>query len=443
MAAPLADRVPVSGRRRHLGLLVTALAAALFVVYLVLWVQLPGSFRTGNDFAPTYAAGQLILHGHGSSVFDEGRIAGTERASAPPGYPVNLPFISPPASALLAAPLANLPFPAAEALYSLAQLLALMVAAMVVALRTRWPLHTPAAFRVAICAAGIGAPTVGALLLFGESDGLLTLGVCAGYLLFVRGHGLAAGAVLGLAVALGKPHLLVGVLVFLLFRRAWRVLSACVATAAAVTVGAVAVRGISTARGFVAAVIHSGIDHPPSGLLGVTGLVASWLGNGAAIRVLGLVGSILVLAICARVGVVSRRAPRHTPGLMAAVFALSLLASPHLLVPDLVMLVPAFIWLYADALGDRPSQRRFASPELLLCGAWLWLGAASIMDAANTSVGFPGRLTPWGLALFAVAAVVAGPSPASAISRLSWLRQTPQQPDGPAVPVPRPLPRSG
>ncbi len=405
MAASLAERASDTRRGGHRGLVITALAAALFIVYLVLWIQLPRSFRTGNDFAPTYAAAQLIAHGRGSAIFDEGRIAAAERASAPAGYPVNLPFISPPASALLAAPLAELPFPIAETVYSLSQLLALIAAAVLIARKARWPVHTPAASRIAVCAAGIGAPAVGALLLFGEADGLFTLAVFAGYLLFIRGKGSAAGAAFGVALAFGKPHLLVGVLVFLLFRRAWRVLAASLANAGAVTAVAIAVLGFGTAQGFVSAVVHSGVDHPPSGLLGVTGLWASWLGNGPPIRVLGLASSVAVLAGCARIGVVSRRVPRQTPALVASVFALSLLASPHLLVPDLVMLVPAFTWLYADALEVRPSHWRLDSPGLLLCAAWLWLGAAAVLDAANTSIGFPGRLAPWGLMLFALAAV--------------------------------------
>ncbi len=412
------------GQRRRVGLVTAAVAIALFVVYIALWLELPGSFRTGNDFAPTYAAGRFVISGQGSSIYSQDRIVATERAAAPAGYQVNLPYISPPAAALLTAPLANLNFPTAESLYSLIQLLATIAAAALVALRIRWPLTTATTFRVAVAAAAIGAPTVGALLLFGESDGLFTLAVTAGYLLGVRRHPLAGGVALGLAVGMGKPHLLLGVLAFLLFRRAVTMVVGLIATAGAVNVMAIAVLGPSTALDFVSSVIHSGVDHPPSGLVGVSGLLASWLGNGATVRVVGLLASMMVIALCARLGVITRQLPQHTPELLAAAFALSLLASPHLLVPDLVMLVPALIWLYPVLLSGHTSGRSASTPELLLVAAWAWLAVATVLDAANATVGFPGRLTPWGLLLFAFAAWLAA-ARAAEVRHLAWVTSFP------------------
>lgn len=397
------------GRQRQVGVAVAAaaVAMALFVVYIALWIELPGSFRTGNDFAPTYAAGRLVVSRQGSSIYRQDRIVATERGAAPPGYQVNLPYISPPAAALLAAPLATLNLPAAETAYALIQLLAIIAAAALIALKVPWPPNTATAVRVAIVAAAIGAPTVGALLLFGESDGLFTLAVTVGYLLYVRRHPLAGGVALGLAAGMGKPHLLLGVLAFLLFRRAMTMVVGLIATAGAVNLMAIAVLGPSTALSFVSSVIHSGVDHPPSGLVGIAGLIASWLGNGAAVRLAGLLVSIMVIALCARLGVMSGRRPSHTPALLAASFALSLLGSPHLLVPDLVMLIPAFMWLYPVFRAGWESGRHGSTPELLLAAAWVWLAVATVLDAANTTVGFPGRLTPWGLMLFAFAAWLA------------------------------------
>jgi hypothetical protein len=225
--------------------------------------------------------------------------------------------------------------------------------------------------------------------------------VAAGYLLFARRHPLAAGIAFGLGAGMAKPHLLLGALVFLLFGRALTAVLSCVATAVVVNLLAVAVLGPGTASGFAVAVLHSGIDHPPSSLVGVAGLFASWLGNGTPVRVVGLVVSTLLFALCGWLGVISRRAPRAMPQLFAAALAIGLLASPHLLVPDLVVVIPAFIWLYPFVIAP---ARWVAAPELLLWVAWVWIAVASVMDAANGSVGFPGRLVPWGLILFAVIA---------------------------------------
>ena len=396
--------VPGIGRRRLAGLAAGAMGVALLVVYVALWLELPGSFRTGNDFAPTYVVGQYVLHGQGASVYDEASVVAAERAAGPSGAQVALPFISPPAAALLFAPLSRVGFRSAETVYSLVQLLGLLAAAVLVVAKTRWPATTPAMFRVAVGAGAVGAPTVGALLLFGESDGLFTLAVTASYLLLVRRHPVAAGLALGVAAGFGKPHLLIGVLAFLLFRRAVAVAVTCVATAVAVNVVAVVALGPTAVTGFISAVLHSGTDHLPSGLVGMTGLVSSWLGNDAGARLLGLIASAAVVAVCARLGVVSRRTPARTAELLAAVFALTLLCSPHLLTPDVVVLVPAFVWLYAAILSRHFPSWRPSAPELLLLAAWAWLGVATVMDAGNGGVGFPGRVTSWGLVLFAYAA---------------------------------------
>jgi hypothetical protein len=418
MAPETANATIADGHgQRRAGLLITAFGLALLIVYVVLWLRLPPSFRAGNDFAPTYAAGQLVLHGSGSAIYDQARILAAERAAVPAGYQVNLPFISPPASALFAAPLAAFSLSSAEVAYSFVQLLATIAAAALIALRVRWPMTIPVTLRVGIVAAAVGAPTVGALLLSGESDGLFTLAVAVSYLWFARGRMLSAGVALGLAAGLGKPHLMIGVLAFLAFRRDLRLVVGCILTATIVNLAAIAVVGSNSALGFVSAVAGSGMDHAPSGLLGLAGLLASWFGNGVPVRVLGLAASVAVIGLCARLGVISSRRPKHTPELFAAIVALSLLASPHLLTPDMVVLVPVLVWLCAVVLGG--AAPRMSTPVALLAVAWVWVGVAIVADAANASVGFPGRLTPWGLMLFASAGWLTATRSAGAPRRLS------------------------
>lgn len=395
--------------RHRAGVVVAAFGIALFAVYLVLWLGLPGSFRTGNDFAPTYVAGRLILEGHGSDIYDEARIVAMERAAAPVNYAIDLPYISPPAAALAEAPLTGLSFSAAEILWSSLQLAATVGAAVLIFLTVSWPDGTPRAFRLAVGAAAVGAPTVGALLLFGEFDGLFTLGLAVGYVFFARRQPMAAGVAFGLAAGFAKPHLLVGVIVFLIFGREFRTVAATLITAASVNLAAVALLGIATAPSFVSAVLHSGIDHPPSGLVGAAGLSASWFGNGTIVRVVGLLLATLLFVVCGRLGLLSTRQPRDTPQLFAGALAVGLLASPHLLVPDMVVLVPAFIWLMPCLLPRSREGGSVTKAEALLWTAWVWIAIATLRDAANASVGFPGRLMPWGLVLFAAAAWLGTP----------------------------------
>jgi hypothetical protein len=395
--------------RQLLALVSIGLATALLVVYGALWLGFPGAFRTGNDFAPTYVAGELVRHGNGAAIYDQNTVYALENAHPPRGYVVHLPFISPPAAALIAAPFSLLSLPLADVVWSLIQVLAVIASAVLIAARVRWPSANTVRFRAVVVAGAASAPALGALLLFGQSDGLFVLGLAVGFVAWSRNRPIEAGVALGLGAGLSKPHLMVGVLAFFLLRREIRLVAVSLATAALVNLLALLVLGPSAAGGFLSAVTHSGADHPISSLVGVSGLLGSWLGNGAAVQTAALIVSALLIALCARLGALSRREKRDASSLLAAALAVGLLASPHLLVYDMVALVPAFVWTYPAILTSRShtdSWRQWLpAGEAPWWAAWTGIGLAVVFDVvANGSVGPPGRLLPWGLVAFALMA---------------------------------------
>jgi len=115
----------------------------------------------------------------------------------------------------------------------------------------------------------------------------------------------------------------------------------------------------------------------------------------------------LALAGCAVLGARSAGRPMRLEAALAGALALSLVASPHLLAHDLVLLAPAFGWCLAraaaaDGTAAWPSQ---AAGRLLT--AWVGLNLLVDLDTGNSAPAPPGRLVPWALLLAGAAALVA------------------------------------
>ncbi|HEY2703750.1 MAG TPA: hypothetical protein VGL20_08675, partial [Candidatus Dormibacteraeota bacterium] len=136
--------------------------------------------------------------------------------------------------------------------------------------------------------------------------------------------------------------------------------------------------------------------------------------------VLALAPTLAALAACWLLGDRARRRPDLLEPALAGATALSLLAAPHLLIHDLVLLAPALVWTVAWASGLPGTERR-----LVVCG-WLLLNLAVLLDWGKGDPGLPGRLVPLvliaagvaaaracgvGLRLPRRAAAVASPSP--------------------------------
>jgi hypothetical protein len=396
-----------SPRARRIALAVCGLAAALLAVYLSIWSNVTAAQRADSDFSATWVAAQVWRDGQGARLYDQGLETARHLPLFPPGaltagQQPDLPFITPPATAVLAAPLTLLDLTTAYRLWSLLQL-ALLAAAIAVALRAApWPPRAPAWLRAA---AGLGA-LAGAgslrLLLQGQWDGLSALSLALAYWAWRRDRPGWAGALLAGGALLAKPHLAIGVAVWLVAQRNRRAVAGAAAGAAAVAGASVLLAGPAAAAGWVRALTSYGSAGHASlaSLSGLTGLLGSWIASAAAAQGLAALGSVVALAACWRLGDQARRRPQLLEPSLAGATALSLLAAPHLLIHDLVLLAPALAWTVAWAAGR--GGRALRTVAL----GWVALDLAALIDWGRASVGPPGRLVP--LVLIALGVLAAG-----------------------------------
>ncbi|HEY8673251.1 MAG TPA: hypothetical protein VIM76_05780, partial [Candidatus Dormibacteraeota bacterium] len=118
-----------------------------------------------------------------------------------------------------------------------------------------------------------------------------------------------------------------------------------------------------------------------------------------------IIGSVIALAGCALLGARSRGSVTGLEASLAGAAALSLVASPHLLAHDLVILAPAFAWCAARAAAaDGSPWPGIATLRVL--AAWAIIGVFAFLDTGNSSPAPPGRLVPLGLLGIGIAALV-------------------------------------
>jgi hypothetical protein len=268
-----------------------------------------------------------------------------------------------------------------------------------------WPDRAAQGARLAVLLMAVAGGGTYAFLLLGQVDGVAALGLGAAYFAWRRDRAALAGFWLALAFAATKPHLAIGLGIWLLARRDWRALAGAAtggAVVAAVSLGLVGPGGIG---GFLSALGFAYGNTPGASTLGIPGLVASWLGTGALPATIGIAGSLLALAGCALLGARSRGNPIALEASLAGAAALSLVASPHLLAHDLVILAPAFAWCAARAAASDASP--WPGPATLrVVAAWALLGVMAFLDTGNSAPAPPGRLVPLGLLGIGVAALM-------------------------------------
>jgi len=417
----------------HRRILVAAGAAlALLVVYLVLWAGVSRLDIGRSDFTSSYVAGTLLREGHRGDIYDESVQRPLHARLIDPDREGNLPFVNPPPAAALAAPLTVLGLDAAYRLWSLLQL-GLLAAAVAVAIRSaprpsrRWGRALLTGGAVAL--AGLGTAST---LLLGQWDGVSALGLALAYASWRRGHSMRAGAWLAVSAAVAKPHLALGLLVYAAARRDRRLLAGMVAGLAGVLAASLALVAPSGLEGFAHATVSGASRWPAAGMLGLSGLFGSWLGDGAATQVLVAVTGAAGLLGCALLGNAARGRPDRLEFSLAGATALSLVVSPHLLGQDLALLAPAVAWCLGRAAAlDREragNWPRAATLRVLLL--WAGINAAAVVDLGRNTTGPPGRLVPWALVAAGVAALQATEN--RRVTRLSvrrwrrpWMRRRP------------------
>ena len=395
-------------RTRRAVAIATGVAAVLLAYYAISWAQVSPGRERGTDFSASYVAALLLRSGDGSRLYDQQVEHARHVELLPPGTVINLPFITPPTTALLALPFTAFDPGTAFRLWSVLELLLLLLAVWIAIRAGPWPARPASGSRLAVLLMALAGGGTFAFLLLGQIDGFAAIGLAAAYASWRSGRNALAGFWLGLLFAATKPHLAIGFGVWLVARRDWRALAGAATGCALVAAVSLALVGPSGIGDFVSALGFAYGNTPASSTVGVPGLIASWFGTGAVPGVVGVIGASLALAGCAVIGARSRRASAMLEVSLAGAAALSLVASPHLLAHDLVILAPVFAWCAARAAAVELTPWP-GTASLRVIGAWAILGLVAFLDTGNSAPAPPGRLVPFVLlAVGAAALVIAG-----------------------------------
>jgi hypothetical protein len=334
--------------------LVLALAAAGLMVVLT---QSPAS-RLSSDFTINYSAGMLVRQGHFAAPYQQAALGDMMRRMAPGGaVDPRLPFSLPLGAALPYAVLSLLPIELAFRLWQLVTI-ALMVVAVLL-LHRAFPL--PRAPGLALVGLMAAIPTW-ATLTEGQPTAWLFLGgAMVVSVLRWDSPALAAGAGLLLAV---KPQYVPAYLAVLFAARRWRSLVAAAAGAGVLLLSPL-VGGVDG----LSAMIHNALS---ANQVVAVRLNESWIGLiGPALpaTIATAVAIILYLGVLAALLVLAWRRPASVIGFAALAGALTVLASPHALPHDLLILaVPAWlaIVLYREDALPNPLPGLLAVDVALL-----------------------------------------------------------------------------
>ncbi len=382
-----------------------AVSTLLLAYYAISWAQVTPLRERGTDFSASYVAALVLRDGDGAQLYNQQVEHARHLSLLPAGTVINLPFITPPTSALLALPLTALDPGTAFRVWSVIELLLLALAVWIAIRAGPWPSTSGRSPRAATALMALAAGGTYAFLVLGQIDGVTALGLAAAYMAWRKERPALAGFWMALAFAATKPHLAIGLGVWLLARRDWRALAGALAGSAVVAAISLVLVGPAGLGGFISALGFAAGNTPGASTLGIPGLVASWLGGGTVAVVIGIAGSLLALIGCWLLGARSRGRPGALEVSLAGAAALSLVASPHLLPHDLVILAPAFAWCAARAAAaDAAPWPGLVTIRLL--AAWVVLGVLTLIDTGNAAPAPPGRLVPLALIGIGVAALV-------------------------------------
>lgn len=384
----------------RLPLAVVAAAAALLLAgYAALWAGVTPTEVNRADFTAFYVGGTLLREGHGAAIYDRSLQASLHASLIAPQQGANLAFVNPPVAAVVIAPITLLPLAAAYRVWEAIQLLMLVAALLIAARYAPWPQRLRRSGTVAATLlAALAGPGTLALGLLGQWDGLSALGIAVAYALWRRDRPLLGGAVLAGCLLLAKPHLALGLAAMVLAWRDRRLLAGAASAVALLAILSMATVGPAGINGFIGSIRDNAAGAAPlASMQGFTGLTGSWLGDGAAATLIAAAFSAAALAACVAVGRRLRRDRRVLEPCLALATVLSLLASPHLLAQDLVLLAPVVVALMAwAAQRDRAAPWPGPCSRAVLAG-WVVLSLTAALDLGAQGTGPPGRLVPWAL----------------------------------------------
>jgi hypothetical protein len=345
-----------------------SLLGAAFAVQLLEELLAPPGVAGHHDLLAFWAAGRLILEGRPEALYDATALTALQRTviEAPVGVNGYMPFINPPIAAVLFAPLASLPEPAARVLW--AGLNAVLAAGTGFWLGRGLPMgqRLAATFLVAT-----SFPMVHAL-----AEGQWSIVLLAAGLVALAAAQRGAWLIVGIALAPFwlKPQFILGPLVALTIGRQWRALIGALAVGGAAAAAGLPFSGFSsyvtyvsylrdvvvshfTGAGIAQAAIWQGDLASTEGL---NGLLVGWLGQGA-VGMVNLLWAGLVVGLAGFYLLAIRRVrpELRTPtgrALLAAGIAVVLLVNPNQFVQDCVL-----VFLALDALAPLSERWRFGA----------------------------------------------------------------------------------
>jgi len=341
---------------------------AVYVIATVGWIALSDGLvdrngkPLGTDFSSFYAAGSLVLDGRAGHVYDLAMHYAREQqifGAATPYYG----WLYPPIFLLVATPLALLPYPLALAAWqggSFAFYLAVIAAILWRQRRDGGPvaglwLPVAAAFPAVFINLGHG------------QNGFLTAGLLGAALVALPSRPMLSGILFGLLAY--KPQFAVLIPVALLATGQWRTILAAGATVIVLAAASYVAFGPELWWSFAASTETSRkllLEQGDVGfekLQSVFAAVRMW-GGGVSLAYI-VQGLASAVALCSVAWMWRRSADRDLKA--ALLLVATLLASPHVLDYDLMILAPAIAFMVAAGVA-----RGFRRYEItLLAAAWI------------------------------------------------------------------------
>ena len=361
------------------------LFGAFLVVLIVSWF-IPGGPVPLPDFTARWTAGRLLLDGVGPGLYDP-----TIQSNVQAGLGATRLswFVSPPFVAAIFVPLGSLPYPVACAVWALLLTLGLVASVWIV---RRWVVLPVGMSWGIVLVPFLASYPLLELIGSGQDTGFVLLVIVVGWALLRGDHDWAAGMVLALGLA--KPHLIVLVPVLLLLHRRGRALAGFVSMGFALGVLSVALVGVDGIVSWLrvandplfVAEVQSGQAWKS---VSVPGFLLALLPPGSSLVWQLVAYAAGLLLVVAAVPAMLRSDIRSlTP--WAAAIATTLVASPHVMVYDLVLALPILVVLIV----------RFWTPKVRVLLAFtfciLWLTPVIHILATQLVWPFSGLGAPWG-----------------------------------------------
>jgi alpha-1,2-mannosyltransferase len=343
---------------RNHGIFLSALGLAIFIGYLVTVAFIHFDGRQAaergetpllTDFTPRYAASMLLRERTAVDLYRPREMYQANLLAAQAAYDGNLnemqvraigfhPWMYPPPFIVLVAPLAYLPY-----LYAWLAWLALTAIPYLMTMRGILKDHS-------FWLIALGAPPVFFNIMYGQT-GFLIAGLIGLGLVWLRPRPVLAGICLGLASV--KPHFGLLIPIALICGAHWKTFWTAVATVIAMVIATILLFGADIWFGFIGTLLSNlrGFEHGiynwsvmPSvlGALHQAGIDLNWAWRGQ------MLATGLALATVGWAWWWHPARPARLKLQAAILCAATLLAVPMVYLYDLMLLVPAIAWLWAD-----------------------------------------------------------------------------------------------